>query len=268
MLAALQEFAVALTFPPTFSLCLLACGILAWMLRRRTIGGALMAFAFAWSLLWSIPWFSAQLRGTLAERNPIVAETALPKADAIVVLGGGRYHGWMRRDSVDPDELKTSRLAAGARAWLAGRAPLIILSGGGNGDGGPSEAEIMATAIAKADIPASALALEDRSSSTGDNARLTAVLLRQRGMRKVLLVTSTVHMPRASLLFRNAGIEVIPVPVPEGRLGAGWKERWLPSPRALWRSGRALKEYAGLLAIRTEMLVGSAADRDPAGGEM
>jgi uncharacterized SAM-binding protein YcdF (DUF218 family) len=173
----------------------------------------------------------------------------------------------MRRDSVDPDELKTSRLAAGARAWLAGRAPLIILSGG-NGGGGPSEAEIMAKAIAKANIPASALALEDRSSSTGDNARLTAALLRQRGMRKVLLVTSTVHMPRASLLFRNAGIEVVPVPVPEGRLGTKWTERWLPSPRAVWRSGRALKEYAGLLAIRIEMLSGGASERDPTAGEM
>ena len=268
MLSAVQGFAVALTYPPTLSLCLLACGILAWTLRRRRIGGGLMAFAFAWSLLWSIPWFSAQLRGTLADRNPVVAEAALPKADAIVVLGGGRYHGWMRRGSVDPDELKTSRLAAGARAWLAGRAPLIVLSGGGNGNGGPSEAEVMAEAIVKADIPASALVLEDRSASTDDNARLTATLLRQRGMRKVLLVTSTVHMPRASLLFRKAGIEVVPVPVPEGRLGAGWEERWLPSPRALWRSGRALKEYAGLLAIRAEMLSRGVPDRDPADREM
>lgn len=264
MLAVVQEFLVALTFPLTLSLCLLACGLLAWMLRRRRIAGALMAAAFAWSLLWSIPWCSEQLRATLARHHPVVDEAALPRADAIVVLGGGRYHRWMRSDSIDPDELKGSRLAAGARAWLAGRAPLIILSGG-NGGGGPSEADVMAAAIAKAGIPASALILEDRSNSTSDNARLTAALLRERGMRKVLLVTSSVHMPRANLLFRDAGLEVVPVPVPEGRLRAGWKARWLPSPRALWRSGRAMKEYMGLLAARAGMFRG---DHDPASGEM
>jgi len=268
MLSVVQAVVVALTYPPTFSLCLLACGILAWTLRRRRIGGALMACAFAWSLLWSIPWFAAQLRGTLANRHPLVVESALPEADAIVVLGGGHYQGWMRRDSVDPDELETSRLAAGARAWLAGRAPLIVLSGGGNGGGGPSEAEIMATAIVKADIPASALVLEDRSDSTQDNARLTAALLRERDMRKVLLVTSTVHMPRATLLFRNAGIEVVPVPVPEGRLGTDWKDRWLPSPLALWRSGRALKEYVALIATHVEVRFRNGSDMPPAGSEM
>jgi uncharacterized SAM-binding protein YcdF (DUF218 family) len=267
MLSAVQELAVALTFPPTLSLCLLGCGILVWLLRWRRIGGGLMVFAFAWSLLWSIPWFSAQLRGSLARNNPVVAEAALPRADAIVVLGGGRYGNWMSRDSIDPDELKTSRLAAGARAWLAGRAPLIILSGG-NGGGGRSEAEIMAAAIAKAGIPASALLLEEGSANTSDNARLTAALARKHGVRKVLLVTSTVHMPRASLLFRDAGIDVVPVPVPEGQLGKSWRERWLPSPYALWRSGRALKEYAALFAIHAQNFVDGHAEPVPTDSEM
>ena len=267
MLSAVQELVVALTFPPTLSLCLLACGILAWALRRRRIGGALMVFAFGWSALWSIPWFSAQLRGSLARHNPVVAEEALPKADAIVVLGGGRYEGWMRRDVVDPDELKSSRLAAGARAWLAGRAPLIILSGGSNG-GRHSEAQIMALAIAKTGVPASALLLEEQSVNTSDNARLTAALAREHDVRKVLLVTSTVHMPRASLLFRNAGIDVVPVPVPEGKLGTGWRERWLPSPYALWRSGRALKEYAALVAIHAETKMRGASGAPPADSTM
>lgn len=267
MLSAVQEFAVALTFPPTLSLCLLGCGFLAWLLHRRRIGAGLMVFALAWSALWSIPWFSAQLRGSLGRQNPIVAEAALPKVDAIVVLGGGHYGNWMSRDSVDPDEFKTSRLAAGARAWFAGRAPLIILSGGSNG-GRHSEAQIMALAIAKTGIPASALLLEEESANTSDNARLTAALARKHGVRKVLLVTSTVHMPRASLLFRDAGIDVVPVPVPEGQLGKSWRERWLPSPYALWRSGRALKEYAALFAIRAQHFVGGAAEPVPTDSEM
>ena len=258
-----QEFIVALTYPPAMSLCLLLMAAAMAIVRWRKLALAASALAIGWSLLWSIPWASAQLRGTLARIHPVVAEASLPKADAIVVLGGGHYGGWMRRDSVDPDEFKHSRLAAGARAWLAGRAPLIILSGGGNGHG-PSEAETMALAIAKTGIPASAVVLEDRSDSTRDNARMTAALARERGMRKVLLVTSSVHMPRARLLFRDVGIVVVAVPVPEGELGAGWRERWLPTPRALWRSGRALKEYAALLAIHAEATVRGATGRRPA----
>jgi uncharacterized SAM-binding protein YcdF (DUF218 family) len=77
----------------------------------------------------------------------------------------------------------------------------------------------------------------------------TARLARPRGIHRILLVTSSLHMPRASLLFREAGFEVVPVAVPEGSSADRWADRWLPTRRALWRSGRALKEYAGLLAL-------------------
>lgn len=249
----LNEFLVALTYPPVMSLVLLLAGAIGAILRWRKLAIALSVLGIAWSLLWSIPWCSELLRATLARNHPVVAETNLPRADAIVVLGGGRYDGWLRRDRVDPDDLKHSRLAAGARAWLAGRAPVIILSGGSSGGGGRSEAETMALAIAKTGIPASAVLLEERSVSTQGNAEMIAALARERGMRQVLLVTSSVHMPRAALLFRDTGIDVVPVPVPEDWVGREWGGRWLPSPLALWRSGRALKEYAALLAIHLQM---------------
>jgi uncharacterized SAM-binding protein YcdF (DUF218 family) len=58
-------------------------------------------------------------------------------------------------------------------------------------------------------------------------------------------------MPRASFWFRATGLDVVPVPVPEPRIG-DWTRRWLPSRDALWRSGRAWKEYAGLLEAHLE----------------
>jgi len=246
----LQDFLVSLTYPLTLSIYALLCGALALALRRRKLGLTLAALALAWTLLWSIPTCSDWLRGTLERRNPLVAETALPQADAIVVLGGGMGRAWLRRDDVDPEQLKSSRLAAGARAWLAERAPFVILSGGGE-DG--AEARTMASAITRLRVPASALILEERSRNTQDNALFTTQIAAQRGMNHVLLVTSSLHMPRARLLFCSAGLNVTPVPVPELAHRDGWKGRWLPSRSAVWRSGRALKEYAGLLAVFTEM---------------
>lgn len=243
MLLSIQDLVVSLTYPPTLSAALLVCAVLC--LRLRRVAAAIAVFAIAWSLIWSIPQASDWLRGGLESRYPAVDEAALPEAGAVVVLGGGHY-GWTNRPGLRIDQLESSRIAAGARAWLSGRAPIVVLSGGG------SEARTMAKAIAKFGVPASALVLEERSRNTRDNASYTAALVERRGVRRVLLVTSSLHMPRAALLFREAGFDVLPVPVPERAKRATWADRWLPSFGALWRSGRALKEYAGLLAMRLQ----------------
>lgn len=244
----LHAFALSLTYPPVLSLTLLACALLVGLvLRRRAIAIGLAALALGWSAMWSLPPASNWVRMTLERRNPVVPESKLPLADAIVVLGGGSY-AWARRPDVELDDLVNSRLGTGARAWLAGRAPLLILSGGGRP--GHNEARHMARAVERLGIPEHALILEQRSRSTRENALYTAALARGRGVHRVLLVTSAVHMPRASLLFRETGLEVVPVPVPEPTLSRDGFRRWLPSGSALWRSGRALKEYAGLLESR------------------
>jgi len=235
---------VALTYPPSLSLGLGAFAILALVLRRRVVGGVLASLALGWSLLWSLPQASEWLRAPLEAQHRVLSNASLPDADAIVVLGGG---------TVRPERLSTSRLGEAARAWRAGRAPIVILSGGGGRGGtgrGRTEARRMAEAIVTLGVPASALVLEERSHSTLENAEFTARLARERHIRDVLLVTSSVHMPRASLLFKDAGVDAIPVPVPEATAEGSWKQRWLPTRRALWRSGRALKEYAGLLALQ------------------
>lgn len=243
----LADLVVSLSYPPAFSLCLLGIALLAWMLRRTWIAGGVAGLALAWSALWSIPFASETLRGVLEHRYAIRDASALPPADAIVVLGGGSNYAWLDRPDVDPAKLRSSRLAAGARAWHAGKASKVILSGGGVGN--TTEARRMADAIQRLGVPQNALLLEERSHDTRDNARFSTALLEGgHGGRHVLLVTSALHMPRATLLFTQAGAEVTPVPVPEGRPAVGLRERWLPSRRALWRSGRAFKEFAALTA--------------------
>jgi len=250
---AIYDFIASLTYPLYLTIGVAACGVVALILGWRMLAGALVIAAILWSLVWSVPQCSDWLRATLERRYPVVDESKLARADAIVVLGGGTGYEWLERTTVRPEDLRNSRLAAGARAWLSGRAPVIILSGGG--ENGRSEAGTMAAAIARLGVPASALVLEDRSRNTRDNALFTAQLARKRQMSRVLLVTSSLHMPRASYLFRETGIEVMPVPVPERALRKNWKDRWLPTRSALWRSGRALKEYAGLIAAYAKIRV-------------
>lgn len=255
MSQALQKLIVGLTYPPALSLCLLVLAVGLLLLRYRRSAAAVFAAAVAWSALLSVPTASDWLRGRLEQQYPLVEEAALPYADAIVVLGGGVRYGWLDRPDVRPEDLQNSRLAAGARAWLAGRAPVVILSGGGEnaGEGSDdSEARMMATAIERLGVPPSALLLEERSRNTRDNARYTAAIARTRQAHRILLVTSAIHMPRAIEQFQGEGIDVVAVPVPERARRVSWKDRWFPSRSALWRSGRAIKEFGGLLMIRIQ----------------
>jgi uncharacterized SAM-binding protein YcdF (DUF218 family) len=256
MVSTVIQFLVALTYPLTLSLFLCGCGALAWILRRRVLAGSLLAFALAWSCVWSVPVVSEWLRAPLVRQHDIVAVSTLPRTDAIVVLGGG---------TLRLDRLASSRLATAARAWLAGRAPVVILSGGSGRGGthrkGRSEASRMADTIRKLGVPSSALMLEDRSRTTEENALFTARLAREHGIHRVLLVTSSLHMPRASLMFKDAGIDAVPVPVPERTSEDTWSDRWLPTGRAMWRSGRAFKEYAGLLSVRLRDCITATASR-------
>lgn len=249
MLQQVSTVASLLSYPLYASIVVASVGLLAILLRFRRIGRALIGLGIAWSLLWSIPVASDWLRGTLEKRHRIVDEQTLPRADAIVVLGGATRYGWMQHERVDPWELGSSRLAAGARAWLSGRAPIVILTGG-RGDQGSSEAARMKRAIMRLGVPEHALRLEEHSRNTEDNAIQTAHIAHRLGARRILLVTSALHMPRAMLLFKRTGLEVVAVPVPERAVRTTWMDRWLPSSNVLWRSGRALKEYIALVALR------------------
>ncbi|MEO6328090.1 MAG: YdcF family protein [Ginsengibacter sp.] len=62
-------------------------------------------------------------------------------------------------------------------------------------------------------IPDSVIFVEDRSNNTFDNALYAKQILDSGRLKPpYLLITSAYHVPRASLLFSNAGIAVVPFP--------------------------------------------------------
>jgi uncharacterized SAM-binding protein YcdF (DUF218 family) len=100
-------------------------------------------------------------------------------------------------------------------------------------------------------VPAEASLLENLSRTTRENASLTAALLKQRGISRILLVTSALHMERALHLFRATGLQVEPAPTDfEAMPGGDGIERFLPDAEMLSGSVRALKEVVGNLVGR------------------
>jgi uncharacterized SAM-binding protein YcdF (DUF218 family) len=92
--------------------------------------------------------------------------------------------------------------------------------------------------------------LESASRDTETNAALSRDALAAQGVRRVILVTSALHMQRARRTFEKAGLAVIPAPtdfeVVEERFEI---MRVLPQTGALDGSARAIKEWVGLLAV-------------------
>jgi uncharacterized SAM-binding protein YcdF (DUF218 family) len=62
-------------------------------------------------------------------------------------------------------------------------------------------------------VPAGRITVLGKVGNTADEARELAKFAAVNGVKRVLLVTSAWHMPRAMRQFRKAGVEVIAFPV-------------------------------------------------------
>jgi uncharacterized SAM-binding protein YcdF (DUF218 family) len=245
----LSKLIPRLLFPPGGNLVLF---VLAWFLRKRRprLAGGLFLFSALTLYAFSTGAVSGLLIAPLENEYADVAVESVPTAEAIVVLGGGvtgaagQHHEPELHGSGD-------RLRKGVALYKAGKAPVIVYTGGNIGflgAAGEPEAVGASKILQSLGVPAAAIMTESRSRNTRENAEFTRSLLGAGGAHRILLVTSAMHMPRAAALFRHAGFTVIPVPCDHV---TGWGEpsllfNLLPEAQALTDSCHAMREYLGL----------------------
>ncbi|HET6433675.1 YdcF family protein [Dyella sp.] len=221
-----------------------AGGLLFVLIRRYRTGAVLLAAGAFWFVLCASPNFALMLQRGLTASYPDKAAGEYPKADAIVVLGGGAMPN--DRDWVeDPADTEGTRVGFGLQLYRTGRAPHVLLSGG------HGAARHMARELAEQGVPPAALVLEPDSATTYQNARYSAAIARREGWQRVLLVTSPMHMTRAAASFRRQGLEVIEAPSIGHETGYHRVQpEWHPRRSALWLTSRCLHEYIGLWMYR------------------
>ncbi len=100
------------------------------------------------------------------------------------------------------------RATTAAGVYRAGRATLVVACGGRAWDG-VLEADDLARMLVDAGVPEAAIVRETRSVDTHENATGANALLVERGIRDVVVVTCSWHVPRATMLFGRAGLNVI-----------------------------------------------------------
>ena len=244
-----MDFATArllesLLLPPAGPLLLGLAGIL---LVAFGIGRKLLVVSLLLLYLACAPVVGNSLIRGLQQQFGAVTPEGLQQADiqAMVVLGGG-YYGEAEEygeATVGPFFLERLRYAA----WLYRRTGIPIIVSSGTSDA-HTAAQLLVEELA---VPV--LAVEDRSWTTRDNARLTTRILAEKSLSRVALVTHGWHMPRTVFSFREAGLPD-PLPAPMGLADpapdpANWRQ-WIPSARALQRTRTALHEYLGLFWYR------------------
>lgn len=222
-----------------------------WMMRTRwpRLGAALFIGSMC-GLLALSTFAGACLLAAPLERQAMPPEPAQKaKAQAIVVLGGGRIKNAPDHAGMDMPSLHTlGRLRYGAKLHRDTGLPLLVTGGMPDGSA-ESEAALMAR-ILREDFAVPVKWLEQASDNTAQNAQFSASQLKQAGVTQILLVTDAMHMPRAQMIFRQAGLQVVPAPTNFSAYRELGPIDFVPNAKALQMSHFAMHEWIGLAWYR------------------
>lgn len=223
--------------------------------KARFLGMLLQFFSIAWLWLWSMPVVAFALVAYLEAAYPAQSLEKIPKADAIVILGGAIAPPMPPKYPYPNLNNRADRIWQGARLYHAGKAPMVVLSGGFDPEiSAFSEADAMASFLKDLGVPSDALRLEGQSITTAQNAQYVAQILQPNieknmgGIKHILLVTSAIHMHRAKALFEDQNFIVEPIAIDhEAVFKPTGIKAWIPEADALAASSKAIKEWLGRL---------------------
>ncbi|WP_243770040.1 YdcF family protein [Amycolatopsis acidicola] len=244
-----------ITVSVVLPVALIVNGVLMWQRERRRpanllslgagIGLAVVVTIFVVAGPSPVRWISAAassvlllfayvafLMGCLLSYAFIYDHLAMPRdVEAIVVAGAG-----LSGAKVSP--LLAARLDKAARLYRrqarAGEPPTVVVSGGQGPGESTTEAAAMRDYLVDEGLPEDRILPEDKATSTEENLRFSADLLRARGKTgKVVAVTNSYHVFRTAVTARRLHLDMAVV-------GAPTTAYYLPSA--------FLREFVALLA--------------------
>lgn len=132
------------------------------------------------------------------EQNILSVEEAADSGDfdCILVLG------CKVRDDGTPSDMLNDRVARGSELFLAGAAPVILMSGDHTGD--YNEVAAMRVAAIDAGVPDECIMLDHEGFSTYESVFRAK---EEFGFEKILIFTQGYHLPRAIYIAKSLGID-------------------------------------------------------------
>jgi uncharacterized SAM-binding protein YcdF (DUF218 family) len=265
MLDLLNAIPRELILPPANLFLLIFIGLAIW--RRWPLAGRVVAGTGFAALAFLSTTAGASFFVAPLERmtTPLQAPERAG-AQAIVVLAAGRLRQAPEYGGQDiPDYVALARLRYAAH--LQRRTGLPVLVSGGLGakagrsgavEDVPPLAESMAVAL-REDFGVPVRWLEARSRDTFENAAFSAAMLRPDGVKRILLVTDAMHMPRSRAVFERAGIEVVEAPTAFFGKQPQSLASWTSSAEGMRRSWYAVYELIGLAWYKVRLSASASA---------
>jgi uncharacterized SAM-binding protein YcdF (DUF218 family) len=233
----LRKTVAAILLPPIGPCLLIGLGLVLISIRPRL--GRLVAAAGLLALLaLSLPIVAdALIRVSATDRT--FEPSLAGDAGAVVILGGGIRPHAPEYGGDTLGRLTLERVRYGA--MVARRTGIPVLVTGGAVQETKAEADLMKRSLEE-EFGIPVRWTEPRSRNTHENAAFSARILREAGVKRVILVAHSFDMRRAKAEFRKAGLEVIPAAtgIP-GSPPAQWSD-WLPTVWALQTSYWVLYE--------------------------
>lgn len=205
----------------------------------------LISLCWLWLMLFSTPFLPDYWLAQFESHYPKY-QFQLPAVDEIIVLGC--------RNNEDPDQPITSQVAGCSMARLNEGIRILrhypearlVLSGGRIDNKQQSNAAMVAELAVALGVKPQRIITEPNALDTADEALLLAQRLQG---RRLILVTSASHMPRAMQLFRGRGLA--PTPAPTHYLVSANENAiegiaMLPHHKHLEKSQRAFYETLGM----------------------
>jgi uncharacterized SAM-binding protein YcdF (DUF218 family) len=125
-------------------------------------------------------------------------------ADCIVVPGAAV---WRNRK---PSDALEYRLNKAVELYKQGRAPWVIVTGGGEGD--YAEGEVMADWLVERGVPRDAIIVENYSATTRDSGNNVARIMKRLHLKDALVVSQWFHVARTRLCLEQEGVDTHAIP--------------------------------------------------------
>jgi uncharacterized SAM-binding protein YcdF (DUF218 family) len=164
--------------------------------RRRSLRSIVGTVLLAAGIVYTVALAAVLVTSQHDQRRPV---------DAIIVLGAAQYNG-------RPSPVLRARLDHAIALYREGYAPLIVVTGGvGRGDT-LSEAIVGRRYLVRREVPDESVIAQPVGRSTRTSMTAVGEWLRDRGLRRVLLVSDPFHMFRLRLEAHRIALEAYTSP--------------------------------------------------------
>lgn len=242
------KFILLWLLPPGCIVLLLT--VLSFYLFKRKAAGKFAAALITLMLYFASLMPTAQLL-THGLESRYTQQSAV-KADVIAVLGGGAVSGVPDVEGEGAAAAGMNRLATGIRLQRMLGVPLIVSGGQVFKDSG-GEAEIAKRVLISIGIKENMVYTDTKALNTRQNAQNIIAASKEKGWKRIIVVTSALHMPRAMQNFaavKDNDMEVTAYPcdyLSSGKIVIS-PFSFVPQAYALDLTAMALKEYLALAA--------------------